>query len=187
MSLALYVARMSPLIARWSPTPDSIDTSAGGAPPAAIACCSCTTHTSDVGSETDSTSTSNSSVKAGYIFRKFSSKKPPYVPTLIVAPAMFDVSIGVGLALPAGSVGASGAHAARIAGIPIAAPASSPPRFRSSRRLISLLPVAWLSTVRGGSTPLSTMRRLSDGWPQATRACERPRKSTTRAWTCGAT
>ena len=77
MSLVWYVARMSPLIARWSPTPDSIDTSAGGAPPAAIACWSCVTHTSDVGSETDSTSTSNSSVNAGYIFRKFSSKNPP--------------------------------------------------------------------------------------------------------------
>ena len=65
------------MIARWSPTPDSIDTSAGGAPPAAIACWSCVTHTSDVGSGTDWTSTSNSSVNAGYSFLKFSSKKPP--------------------------------------------------------------------------------------------------------------
>ncbi len=77
MSDVLYFARMSPLIARWRPTPESIETSAGGAPPAAIACCSCTTHTSEVGSETDSTSTSNSFVKAGYILAKFSSKKPP--------------------------------------------------------------------------------------------------------------
>ena len=76
MSEVWYVARMSPLIARWSPTPESIETSAG-APPAAIACWSCTTHTSDVGWDTDSTSTPNSSVKAGYISRKFSSKKPP--------------------------------------------------------------------------------------------------------------
>jgi hypothetical protein len=77
MSEVLYFARMSPLIARWSPTPESIETSAGGVPPAAIACWSWTTQTSDVGCETDSTSTSNSSVNAGYIFRKFSSKNPP--------------------------------------------------------------------------------------------------------------
>ena len=138
------------------------------------------THTSDVGSETDSTSTSNSSVNAGYIFRKFSSKKPPYVPTLIVAPAMFDVSIGVGLSLPAGSVGASGAHAARIAGIPIAAPASNPLRLRSSRRLIPRLPVAWLSScwrrIRSMSTSAVLLsRRMLAGYPRA----ERLRKSTT--------
>jgi dihydrofolate reductase len=38
---------MSPLIARWIPTPESIDTSAGGGAPASIACCSVTTQTSD--------------------------------------------------------------------------------------------------------------------------------------------
>ncbi|GIU99949.1 MAG: hypothetical protein KatS3mg014_1565 [Actinomycetota bacterium] len=68
---------MPPLMARWIPTPESMETSAGGGAPASIACWSWTTQTSEVGCEIDSTSTPVSSVKAGYILAKFSSKKPP--------------------------------------------------------------------------------------------------------------
>ena len=77
MAAASYVTRISPLIALWMPTPESIEMSAGGGAPASIACCNWITHCSDVGSAIDSTSTSVSFVNAGYILAKFSSKNPP--------------------------------------------------------------------------------------------------------------
>src|SRR5687767_11621907 len=95
---------------------------------------------------------------------------------------MLVVSIGVGLAFPAGSVGASGAHAARIAGIPIAAPARSPPRFRRFRLVIScVLRIRSMSTA---PHPSPSRPALPAGYP----CRERLRKSTTlRVGLCGAT
>ena len=124
------------MIARWTPTPESIDTSAGGGVPASTAFCSWTTQTSDVGSGRDSTSTPVASVKPGYIFLKLSSKKPPYVETLIFAPSMLCGDCDAALALlAAAGAGFLGAHAARI-GSARPVPARTPPRLIRSRLVI---------------------------------------------------
>ena len=110
------------------------------APPAAIACWSCTTHTSDVGWDTDSTSTPNSSVKAGYISRVLL-EEAAVGPHLDRGP--LDVrGVSASGSSPSPAAPARWAHAARIAGIPTAArpgahPASGGRVARSSGNVCS--------------------------------------------------